>query len=131
MNQNLDEAIYTASSYFFLILAFTLFLMTYQLMLHINDISYKFTVANDADVYESYDTGLDTDEVVIGAQIIRALMGLHNETYNMVVHGKVYDSSMYFEEMDLSSIEINREYELRIDRKTDGTIEQVVYMQRP
>lgn len=131
MNQNLDEAIYSSASAFFLVLAFSLFFIMYSIQLNINDISYRFTQTNDADVAEIYGIDGAQENLVSGAQVVRALMSLSEENYNVVVHGQTFEPSMTFEEMNLNSITIDDDYKIRTDRKEDGAIEQVVYQQIP
>lgn len=131
MNQNLDEGIYSSVSAFFLVMAFSLFFITYGIQLSINENSYKFTQGNDKDLTTIYDSGEEKENLVTGAQIIPALMSLSKENYNMIVHGDIFEPSMPFEEMNLSSIALKDNYKIRIDRYNDGSIEQVVYQHIP
>lgn len=127
MNQNLDEAIYSSGSALFLVLAFSLFFITYSTQLDINENMYKFSKSNDHDLTETYVLNQTEESLVTGAQIITALMSLSQENYNMIVHGAIFEPTINFEEMNLSSIVLKDNYKIRIDRNNNGVIEQVVY----
>lgn len=131
MNQNLDEAIYNSASAFFIVLAFSLFFVTYNIQLDINDNSYKFSQSNDRNLTETYALGETEENLVSGAQIVPALMSLSQVDYNIIVHGDIFKPSMTFEEMNISSIVLNDNYKIRSDRNNDGSIEQVVYQHIP